>query len=215
LQKKHLVIAIYNPEWFMQVRELLRKRGVLFSYYYEPGEIPLSSVFYTDHKEIADSVSERKDLEVVYDPKHDCRKIEQAVLATYLIESFRELVIGVDPGKYITYVALGDGTLVDYGKTDLLGFIKDLKYFLECIPSRSFRVKIGASPKGLELVQVLSKEFRIPFEIVSEEKTSPAIESRDEIRYIAGKMKRGLRPFRFKDVYAAYRIALKKGVEVS
>jgi len=214
LQKKHLVIAIYDPEWFIRVRELLKKRGVLFSYLYSPLEVPFSSVFYTDHKEFVDSISERRDLEVIYDPEHDCRGIEQAVMATYLIESFRELVVGVDPGKYIAYVALGDGTLVDYGKTDILGFVEELKYFLKCIPSQSFRVKIGASPKGLELVQVLRKEFKLPFEIVPEEKTSPAIESRDEIRYIAEKMRRGLRPFRFKDVYAAYRIALKKGVEV-
>ncbi|MEM0378302.1 MAG: hypothetical protein QW794_03000 [Thermosphaera sp.] len=214
LQKKPLVIAIYDPDWFLNVQRLLKKRGVLFSHYYEPENIPYFAVFYTDYWDLVKDVIERKDLEIIYDPAHDCRKIERAVLAAYLIEEYRELIIGVDPGKYLTYVALGDGLLIDYGKADLLGFTRELKYFLECIPYLNARVKIGGSPKGFELIKILRRELTIPLEMVPEEKTTPSLESRDEIRYLSEKMKRGLRPFRFKDVYAAYRIAMKKGVEV-
>lgn len=64
------------------------------------------------------------------------------------------------------------------------------------------------------MIKILRRELTIPLEMVPEEKTTPSLESRDEIRYLSEKMKRGLRPFRFKDVYAAYRIAMKKGVEV-
>ncbi|MEM0001644.1 MAG: hypothetical protein QW211_01975, partial [Desulfurococcaceae archaeon] len=141
MQRRPLVIAIYDPRWFMNVIKLLKKRGVIFHHYYSRNEVPVGSVLYTDLEQIVNEISDRRDLLVIYDPAKSCRKLEEAILATMYISEYRSIVIGVDPGQLISYVVLGDETLVFYGEGGIRDFEKDLNYILYCIPFKEIRIK--------------------------------------------------------------------------
>ncbi|MEM1773140.1 MAG: hypothetical protein QXQ71_04900, partial [Desulfurococcaceae archaeon] len=159
-------------------------------------------------------ISDRRDLLVIYDPAKSCRKLEEAILATMYISEYRSIVIGVDPGQLISYVVLGDETLVFYGEGGSRDFEKDLNYILYCIPFKEIRIKVGAGWRSSEIIEfVKSKYKQIPLELVDEASTSPSRSRIDEVIY-SSKRLRGLKPFRYKDIYAAYRIALSKGIEV-
>ncbi|MEM0099552.1 MAG: hypothetical protein QXD50_01800 [Desulfurococcaceae archaeon] len=214
MQRRPLVIAIYDPRWFMNVIKLLKKRGVIFHHYYSRNEVPGGSVLYTDLEQIVNEISDRRDLLVIYDPAKSCRKLEEAILATMYISEYRSIVIGVDPGQLISYVVLGDETLVFYGEGGIRDFEKDLNYILYCIPFKEIRIKVGAGWRSSEIIEfVKSKYKQIPLELVDEASTSPSRSRIDEVIY-SSKRLRGLKPFRYKDIYAAYRIALSKGIEV-
>ncbi|MEM4953537.1 MAG: hypothetical protein QXR51_05475, partial [Desulfurococcaceae archaeon] len=105
-------------------------------------------------------------------------------------------------------------TLVFYGEGGIRDFEKDLNYILYCIPFKEIRIKVGAGWRSSEIIEfVKSKYKQIPLELVDEASTSPSRSRIDEVIY-SSKRLRGLKPFRYKDIYAAYRIALSKGIEV-
>lgn len=198
----------------MNVIKLLKKRGVIFHHYYSKNEVPDGSVLYTDLEQIVNEISERRDLLIIYDPVKSCKKLEEAILATMYISEYRSIVIGVDPGQLVSYVVLGDEMLVFYGEGDIRDFEKDLNYILHCIPFKEIRIKVGAGWRSSEVLEfVKSKYKQIPLELVDEASTSPSRSRIDELIH-SSKRLRGLKPFRYKDIYAAYRIALSKGIEV-
>lgn len=214
MQKRILILAVYDPKWSMYVVELIKRRGIIYSYYYSVDNIPQGSVVYTDHGYFVDELRNRRDLVIIYDPDRNCRKVEEAILSTALISGYEEVIVGVDPGSTLSYVALGDGDLILYGSGDLLDFEKDLSYIVECISFRELVVRIGLTQRSGDLVNYVREKFRyVKIELVDESSTSPGISRLGDLIYSKKKL-RGLKPFRHRDIYAAYRIALSKGIEV-
>lgn len=187
---------------------------MIFSYYYSENEVPYGSVVYTDHEYFVYELRNRNDLIVVYDPDKICRKLEEAILTTMLINEYRGVTIGIDTGSILSYVILGDEDLLLYGDGNLRELREDLEYVINCIPFLDIRIKVGLGPRSGEVIEYVKKKFtRIPIELVDEASTSPKRSRLDDVIYSRRKL-RGLKPFRHKDIYAAYRIALSKGVEV-
>lgn len=214
MQRRLLVLAIYDPRWFMKVLELSRRRGVIFNHYYFKERVPYGSVVYTDFEQVLGELADRNDLIVVYDPEKTCRGFEKAVLLTMHITGYRNLVIGIDPGATLSYVVLGDDHLLLYGDGGLRDLSRDLSYVTNCIPHEEIRVRVGAGSRCGEVLEYIKKNYAwLPLELVDEASTSPSRRKTEEIVY-SSKRLRGLKPFRHKDIYAAYKIALSKGIEV-
>ncbi|AFK50552.1 hypothetical protein TCELL_0127 [Thermogladius calderae 1633] len=210
---RNLVVAVYDPKWFREVVDKLRRRGIKFSFYYTLGEVPEYSVVYTDSSEIRDEVGARRDLTVVYDPERTCRGLEKAVLASLMKSEYGSLTIGVDPGSRHAFIALGDSVVVDWGfMDDLVGKVREL---VECVPATSVVVRVGAHGRGLEIARDV--KIRVPgvrVELVSEYNTTPS-HSRASARLLLKGLVVNRQYLRGnKDVLAALRIALKQGVEV-
>ncbi|MEM4481669.1 MAG: hypothetical protein QXK88_00885 [Desulfurococcaceae archaeon] len=214
MQRRALVIAIYDPKWFLKVLGVLRRRDLLFQHYYTSDKVPYSSVVYTDFNLVLKELSGRGDLLVVYDPDKSCRKVEEAILASHMIGGYANIVMGIDPGSVLSYVFLGDDQLIFYGEGGLRELEDDLSYVLSCIPFEKVKIKIGAGPKSINIIEFLKKKFNLSsIELVDEAETSPRKRRIEEAIYSSRRLK-GLKPFRHRDIYAAYKIALSKGVEV-
>jgi len=214
LQKRPLVVAIYDSKWFMKTLEILKRRGVKFHHYYTESEVPYGSIVYTDLDSIVRELSERSDVLVVYDHQHTCRELEKAILSTMYITSFKTIALGIDPGKIISYIVLGDDVILLYGEGGLEDLSRDLDYVLNCIPFEEVKIKVGSGVHSIEVVEYVKTRYRdIPLELVDEYSTTPSKNRVDDTIYLSRRLK-GLKPFRYKDIYAAYRIALSKGVEV-
>lgn len=197
----------------MRVLEILRRRGVLFHHYYTPGEVPYGSVVYTDYKPIAEELASRSDLLVVYDGERSCRVLEKAIMATGYRERYNSVLIGVDPGSKISYVVVGDGELLLYGDGSTKELSKDIEYVVNCVHFDRVLARVGAGSKSGDVIVFLKKNFNLPIELVDEFSTTPSSSRITEVEYISKHLK-GLKPFRHKGIYAAYRIALTSGVRV-
>ncbi|ADV65004.1 hypothetical protein [Desulfurococcus mucosus] len=213
MQKRPLVIAVYEPRWFLKVLAVLRERNVSFSHYYSRDEVPYGSVFYTDYTVFLEEVSDRRDVVVFYDPSRDCRVLEKAILATRLKTGYRELVLGVDPGRRLGYIVIGDGEYVEHGTGDYIDVVNMANYLRECMPADRVIVRVGSRHRGVELASMLRRDTGLRVEIVDEDATTPGSVSIDEARVLGERLRR-VKPFREKDVYAAFKIAMMKGVEV-
>lgn len=214
MQKRPLVIAIYDPRWYMRVISLLRERGLFFHHYYDPGSVPLGAVFYTDYDRLWREVSWRKDVEVVYDPGHECRELEKAIAKSLVVaDLYEEAIVGIDPGSRSSYVVLVDGEYLFSGSGDLAEVVGVVGYVKNCVPAKSVTVRIGSRGRGLTLASLLHRELGgVRIELVPEEKTTPRGASL-ELAGVAKRISVERGPLR-RDLYAAYRIALRKGVEV-
>lgn len=212
MQRKPVVIAIYDPRWFMKAIELAKRRGIRYQLYYDLESVPYSSIVYTDHESIKEELRRREDLLVIYDPDRDCRQLERAFLASMYIEFFNYIVVGIDVGKRLSYVVLGDDKLLLYGEGDIRTLERDLDYISRCIPYKKLMVRIGSSVGSVEIIEKLRAKYSAEIELVDESKTTPGEILDNEIKQ--GMKQRGLRPHRDKDIYAAYRIALSRGLRV-
>jgi hypothetical protein len=213
-QRRPLVVAVYDPRWFLRVLATLRRRGVRYHFYYDEPEVPHGSVVYTDLEDIAKALSKRSDLLVIYDPLRSCRELERAILASMFISEYSSVVVGVDPGHVVNYVVLGDDDLVLYGAGDLNALIADLDYVVNCVPFKEMTIRVGTGVSCGDIIHTLKSRYPgARLELVDESSTTPSRSRIVEIAYISRRLK-GLKPFRYKDIYAAYRIALSRGVEV-
>lgn len=213
MQKKPLVIAVYDPRWFLRVLEILRRRGVSYHHYYTPHEVPLGSIVYTDYKPIAEELLWRKDLLVVYDSGRTCRLLEKAISMAYLKERYKSIVVGVDPGRVLSYVVVGDSELLMYGSGTVEHLSKDIDYVVNCLDYDELLVRVGTGIMSEEIILAIKGRFSVPIELVDESYTTPSMRRIHEIEVVSKRL-RGIKPFRQKDVYAAFRIALSKGIEV-
>lgn len=212
MQRRPVVVAVYDPRWFMKTLELAKRRGIRYHLYYEPQAVPHSSIVYTDHEDIVRELIRREDLIVIYDPNRDCRMLEKAFLASMYVDQFDYIVVGIDVGKKLSYVVLGNDKLLLYGEGDIRTLERDLDYVSQCIPYTRMIVRIGLGPRAIEITNRLRTKYILEVELVDESKTTPGEILDGEI--IQGMRQRGLRPHRDKDIYAAYRIALSKGVKL-
>jgi hypothetical protein len=213
-QRRPLVVAVYDSKWFLRVLATLGRRAVRYHFYYDESEVPHGSVVYTDLEDIAKALSKRGDLLIIYDPLRSCRELERAILASMFISEYSSIVIGVDPGQVVNYVVLGDDDFILYGAGGLDTLITDLDYIVNCMPFKEMTIRVGTGVSCGDVVYALKSRFpRARLELVDESSTTPSRSRIIEIAYISRRLK-GLKPFRYKDIYAAYRIALSRGVEV-
>ncbi len=212
-QRKELVLAIYEPSWLIKVVEYLKRRGIRFHHYYSREGVPPGSVVYTDHYLFVNELSARSDVMVIYDPSRDCRELEKAILITRFTDTYDIIVVGIDPGSKLSYVVISNDELLFYGEGRLEDLERDLKYIEECIPHKELRVKIGSGFNAVDLALEIKRKYNIPVELIDEKMSTPSVNRLEEIRFLRKKLKE-LKPFRYRDVYAAYKIAISKGVEV-
>jgi len=212
-QRRELVLAIYEPSWLVRVVEYLRRRGIRFHHYYSGEKVPPGSVVYTDYYLFADELSARSDIVVIYDPNRNCRELEKAILITRFTDTYGAIVVGIDPGSKLSYVVISNGELLFYGEGKLEDLEKDLKYIRECIPHKELRVKIGSGFNAVDIALEIKRKYNVPVELIDEKMSTPSVSRLEEIRFLKKRLKE-LKPFRYKDVYAAYKIAISEGVEV-
>ncbi len=212
--KRPLVLAIYEPRWFIHVMNTLNNRGIPYKHYYTPGQIPPYSILYTDYEYFVVEVGKtRRDVEIHYDPETTCRGLEEAVLASMNKEKYNTLTIGIDPGPKPYYLVLGDGLVLKHGRTGRDKLAETIMSELECYPSIRKLVRIGMGHDGASLAVELAETLgNILVELVDEKETTP--KSRGNNSYLFDEYYQILKPYRNKDAYAALRIAVRRGVEV-
>lgn len=211
-KRRPFVIAIYDPNWFLKVLGYLRKRGLYFLIYENADKIPYFSVLYTDYYFFVQEVSIRNDVLVMYDPEHSCISLEKAILKTRFKERYEHVTVGIDPGSIATYVVIGDDELIDYGKVEPDKLKDEILEKLQCIPYRETVVRIGGGVDGWRLALNLKNRLRVRVEVVDEEETSGL--TKLESILIKNKFLPSRNIRIDKDLYAAIRIALRKGMIV-
>lgn len=213
LQRRELILAIYDPVWFIQVTRYLKRRGVHFHYYYSKDEVQSGSIVYTDYEYFLRELADRSDVTVIYDPNRDCKELEKAILNTKFRDLYNLIIVGIDPGIKLSYVALGDEELLFYSEGTFEELEKDLDYVVSCIPHKLLKVRIGRGSSAIDIALRVKEKYKVSVELVDEKMSTPSVSRLEEIRFLKKRLK-GLKPFRYKDVYAAYKIAISEGVEV-
>ncbi len=213
MYRRPLVLAIYEPRWFRKVLDILNKRRIPYTFYYEPETLPAYSILYTDYEYFTENIPQDKMITVFLDPGHDCRVLEEAILASKMKNTYHSVSIGIDPGPKPYIVVLGDGEIIDYKyieKQEIIDYIVNVE---KCYPTENLVVRVGGGFKGLEIaVDIRDNLPEIQVEIVDEEETTP--KKREYLREVLPRYDELIKPYRNKDAYAALRIALRKGLEV-
>ncbi len=210
--RRPYVIAVYEPRWFMKVLDILNNRGIPYSIYDE--ELPYHSILYTDYYYYVEQVRDRTDIEIYYDPIHDCRVLEKSILATRYKDRYNEVIVGIDPGLYPYLVIIGDDELLDHRPIDVGGLSKYLSYKLACYPAVKKIIRVGRGYNGWNIVLELRDKLDTVIEVVDEVETTPKGRRLDDIVSIEKYLSRLDKYSRCKDIYAALKIALRKGLEV-
>jgi len=170
-------------------------------------------VVYTDYEYFLKELAGRNDVTVIYDPGRNCRELEKAILSMKFRDFYNLVIIGVDPGIKLSYVALGDEELLFYSEGALKDLEKDLDYVVSCIPHKQLKVRIGRGPSAIDIAMRVKEKYSVSVELVDEKMSTPSVSRLEEISFLKKRLK-GLKPFRYKDVYAAYKIAISEGIEV-
>jgi len=211
IQRRPLVIAIYDPKWFMEVSRILANRGVSYSVYSTVFQIPYYSVFYTDYQLFVEQVASRRDILVFYDPDHSCRLLEEAILATRMKQKYNELVIGVDPGRKPYAIVLGDEEVLEYGYVDQSAIAEFIEKCIVCYPHENAVVRVGGGANGWLIALKIKEKLGIPVEVVDEVDTTPREYHVSDPLYIYLSETLNIKD---KNAYAALKIALRKGITV-
>ncbi len=102
--------------------------------------------------------------------------VERALALARGKEGYDELVIGVDTGPRLAYIALCDGTIVEYAHGLSLGaLITRIKRAIEVYPARTVRIRVGDKAQGGEVAETIKlalSEKRVVVEVVDEQGTS-------------------------------------------
>ena len=212
LYRRPLVIAVYEPRWFMKVLRILEDREIPYRLYYDPETVPPYSILYTDNEYFVNEMSSRSDVEIHYDPGDTCRGLEEAILAAQNKSRYRVVTIGIDPGPNPYYVVIGDGELLEHGYIMDKSIDEVILWATACYPAEKRIVRIGGGHNGLEIAAEIAGEIEdVVVEIVDEKETTP--KNRGGLNN-SEHTPPGIRPFRNKDAYAALRIAYRKGIRI-
>ncbi|ABN69726.1 hypothetical protein Smar_0619 [Staphylothermus marinus F1] len=212
--RRPLVIAVYEPRWFIRVIDILRNRRINYTVYDRPENLPYYSVLYTDYEEFVREASIREDIKIIYDPNDSLRGLEESILATMFKTEYREVSIGIDPGNKPYIVVIGDGEILYHGYVSLDKVSDQILMYLSSIPAHRRIVRVGAGYNGLEIATKLRRKININIEIVDEYETTPRSNRSSQTSSLNKKLLEILKPYRNKDAYAALRIALRKGIRV-
>lgn len=211
-KRRPLVLAIYDPNWFLKVLDYLKRRGLYFHIYENIDRLPYYSVLYTDYHLFVEEASARNDVLIIHDPQHNCTILEKAILKTRFKEHYEYLTIGIDPGYTATYVVIGDDELIDYGKTNPENLGEKILDKLTCTPYGEAVLRIGGGLNGWKLALSLKNQLGVRVEVVDEDETSGL--TKPETILIKNKFLPSRNIRLDKDLYAAIRIALRKGMIV-
>ncbi|MCD6300855.1 MAG: hypothetical protein J7L82_02150 [Staphylothermus sp.] len=215
MYKRPLVIGIYEPRWFMRIKDILNARKIDYSVYEDKDTIPYYSVFYTDYYDFVKETISRNDVLIVYDPEDTRIGLEISILATRFKEKYNTLTIGIDPGSKPYYLVIGDGEVIEHGYVSLEKICEKINYLLHNIPSREKIIRVGSGLNGFDIIYILKKTINnVKIEVVDEHETTPRSRVVNDINYLDKRLVKILKPYRNKDAYAALRIALRKGIEV-
>lgn len=210
MHRRPLVIAIYDPKWFIKTLDILRSRGINFTVFENIDNLPYYSVLYTDHHYYVELISSRKDVEIIYDPDRTCHGLEKSILSSMFKNEYSVVVVGIDPGKHPYYVILGDEQLLEHNYI----FVEDITEYiderLKCYPAKKKIIRIGGGFNGWKLVLKIKNRVNAIIEIVDEniETQLPGylIKTLDSSKKYSR--------LRVRDAYDALKIALCEGIEV-
>jgi len=168
-----------------------------------------NDVVYTDLLELAKlSTSARI---VLFNESNPAKSLEEAILASKGRSKYKEVAVGIDPGRLITVAVITDGELASWLRTDSLSALMDyVNKIIESTPSVSYRIRVGCNALGLKIAKALkdSVKSRAVVELVSEKHSSPSLMHRNPFVFrVVSRVKTSRR----KDLYAAVSIALRKG----
>ncbi len=197
-RKKKLVIMLSDPRLFYRILCIFREKNI-------PYTIPKETLYICKTDEIA-IVDEKSKAHVTGECKKititniDEQTIHKIMLYTEEKTAYKQLIIGIDPGKQYAYIVLGDGEIIEKGKTSKNEITKIVRKTMS-IPHQTMRVKIGQTKsnieKAMELATELARNTKAVIELVDEARTSkgaPLISNEKDT-----------------DIVAAHRIALKTG----
>lgn len=212
--RRPLVIAIYEPRWFMKVIDILKSRRINYTVYDGLDNLPYYSVLYTDYELFVHEASVREDVKIIYDPNDTLRGLEESILATMFKTSYNEVFIGIDPGNKPYILVIGDGEILYHGYVSVNEINDKISMYLSNIPARRKVIRIGAGFNGLKIAAKLREAVDVKIEVVDERETTPRSSRSLQTGSLNKKLVDILKPYRNKDAYAALRIALRKGIEV-
>lgn len=168
------VLTSSGKVYLALVRELARRRIDYVSLL--PGQpIPLDvKIVITTRKE--ESGIQEREIIVFEDDSNPRKTIDEALLMLLGKTRFRELVIGIDPGKLTGLAVLGDGLILETGTyTETKNLIDELEQILISFPSERIIVKIGqgAEKYGSVLMTSFASKFpSVEIQIIEEAGTT-------------------------------------------
>lgn len=168
-----------------------------------------NDVVYTDLLELANLSTPAR--VILFNEFNPTKSLEEAILASKGRSKYREVAIGIDPGRLFTVAVVTDGELASWLRTDNLSELVDyVNKVIESTPSVSYRIRVGCNSLGLKIARVLkdSIKSRAVVELVSEKHSSPSLMHRNPFIY---RVISKVRTSRRKDLYAAVSIALRRG----
>jgi hypothetical protein len=167
-----------------------------------PGELPPLDIRVIIATQPEETAAADRRLVLFHQGSNPRDAVEKALLLLLGKTGFKELVIGIDPGKQTGLAVLGDGLLIDADTyTRLPALLEEVKHVIQAFPSDKVILKIGngAEEHGNALLDALltSLPSFVEIQIVVEGRTNdyglPSVE--------------GLS----KNTAAAFRIALRIG----
>ncbi len=168
-----------------------------------------NDIVYTDLLELAKLSTPARI--ILLNESNPTRSLEEAVLASKGLSRYREVAVGIDPGKLFTAAVVADGELASWLRTDSLRELIDyVNKVIDSTPSMSYRIRVGCNSSGLGIARALkdSVKSRAVVELVSEKHSSPSLMRRNPF---VSRVVSKVRTSRRKDLYAAVSIALRSG----
>ena len=196
-----IAIITSNPRFYTQTVEELKRKGIPFLSLSPSEDIPpVVDIVITTEAEKGNISFLRV---VASDSPLDA--VEQvADLARGVKTSYKNLFIGLDPGKNIGLSVVGDGGLVyEKGLSHPDDVVKEVERLANRFDSENLIIRIGAAGGAYRnrIIASLQERFSFPLELVDEGSTS---RPRGEVRELGVN----------RDVLAARLIANKRGVQV-
>ena len=166
-----------------------------------PGQLPPLDIRVIITTQTEEAATADRRLVLFHQGSNPREAVEKALLLLLRKTRFKELVIGIDPGKQTGLAVLGDGLLIDADTyTRLPALIEEIKHMIQAFPSDKVILKIGNGAKehGNALLEALpSLPSFVEIQMVEESRTNdyglPSVE--------------GLS----KNTAAAFRIGLRTG----
>lgn len=189
----------------------LNRRGLEYNIPDDLTKISFSEndVVYTDLPELVKLSTPARI--ILFNESNPTRSLEEAIIASKGLSKYREVAVGIDPGRLFTAAVVADGELASWLRTDslseLVGYVNKV---IDSTPSMSYRIRVGCNSLGLKIAGALkeSVKSRAAIELVSEKHSSPSLMHRNPFVFrVVSKVKTSRR----KDLYAAVSIALRRG----
>ena len=155
------VLTMSGKAYHALISELARK-GMKYVPLLSGQPIPLDVrvIITTDRSESAIQGRSVVIFEEVSDPR---RAVEESILLLLGKVRFRELVLGIDPGKQTGLAVLGDGVVLETGTyTEAKALVEEVVRVLSAFPSERSVVKIGRGAEEYSRILRSALRSRLP-----------------------------------------------------